>query len=153
MPARRQRKRQEKNKPQNHKSANDEKNKPQDTSNHPIQLTTTLKCELLRHAETGGNTRHESQDPVPPPIFVSGITNMQRLSATIEQVINRLNYTLKRIYSDSIKLTGLPQNNKRHIKREKFEFYTYQPRQQCVYGVVNRNLHHSVQQELVREEI
>jgi hypothetical protein len=41
-----------------------------------------------------------------------------------------------------------------HIKIEKkVEFHTYQHRQQRAYRVVIRKLHHSVQQELVREEI
>jgi hypothetical protein len=49
----------------------------------------------MRHAETEGNTKHERKDPAPPQMFVAGITNLQRLTATIEQVVNRLNYTLK----------------------------------------------------------
>jgi hypothetical protein len=64
----------------------------------------TNKFEALRHAETESNTKQERKDPTPPPIFVSGITNMQRLTATIEQVLNRLNYTLKIINNDTIKI-------------------------------------------------
>jgi hypothetical protein len=71
------------------------KNKLQETNDHPTQITITNMFETLRYAETEGDTIHESKDPAPPPIFVPGITNMQRLTATIEQVINRLNYTLK----------------------------------------------------------
>jgi hypothetical protein len=68
-------------------------NKLQGTNNHPPQITITNKFEALRHAETEGDTKHERKDPAPPPIFVPGITNMQRLTAIIEQVVNRLNYT------------------------------------------------------------
>jgi hypothetical protein len=39
------------------------------------------------------------------------------------------------------------------VKEKKVEFHTDQPRQQRAYRVVIRNLHHSVQQELVREDI
>jgi hypothetical protein len=39
------------------------------------------------------------------------------------------------------------------LKEKKVEFHTYQPRQQRAYRVVIRNLHHSVQQELVTEEL
>jgi hypothetical protein len=81
-----------------------EKNEPQDSKNHPTQLTTTKKFELLRHAEIQGNTRHKRQDPALPPIFIPGITDMLRLTVTIEQVVNRLNYTLKVINSDTIKM-------------------------------------------------
>jgi hypothetical protein len=40
-------------------------------------------------------TKAEIKDPAPSLIFVPGITNMERLTATNEQVVNRLNYTLK----------------------------------------------------------
>jgi hypothetical protein len=39
------------------------------------------------------------------------------------------------------------------LEDKKVEFHTYQPRQQRAYTVVIRNLRHSVQQELVTEEI
>jgi hypothetical protein len=71
------------------------KRKLQDTKNHLTHLTTTNKCEHQRHAETEGYTWHERKDPAPPPIFFLGIRNMQWLTATIEQLVNRLNYTLK----------------------------------------------------------
>jgi hypothetical protein len=60
------------------------KNMLQETNNHPHQITITNKSEALRHAETEGDTKHEIKDTAPPPIFVPGITNMQRLTATIE---------------------------------------------------------------------
>jgi hypothetical protein len=69
------------------------KNKLQETNNHPPQITITNNFEALRHAEIEGDTKPERKDPAPPPIFVPGITNLQRLTATIEQVVNRLNYT------------------------------------------------------------
>jgi hypothetical protein len=36
---------------------------------------------------------------------------------------------------------------------KEFEFHTYQPRQQRAYRVVIKNLHHSMQQKIVTEEI
>jgi hypothetical protein len=63
------------------------KNKLQGRNNHPPQITITNKFEALRHADTEGNIKHERKDPaLPSPIFVPGITNMQQLTATIEQV-------------------------------------------------------------------
>jgi hypothetical protein len=130
-------------------------NKPQETNGHPTQITTTNKSEALRHAETEGNTKHERKDPAPPPIFVPGITNMQRLKDIIEQVVNRLNYTLK-IINDTIKIItnklGLHKTIIDILKEKKFEFHTYHPRQQHAYRVIIRNLHHSLQQKLVRED-
>jgi hypothetical protein len=77
------------------------KNKPQETNNRPHQITITNKFEALRHAETEGNTKHERKDPAPPPIFVPGITNIRRLTATTEHVVNGLNYILN-IINDTI---------------------------------------------------
>jgi hypothetical protein len=44
------------------------------------------------------------KDLAPPPIFVPVMTNMPRLTATTEKVVNRLNYTLKIINNDAIKI-------------------------------------------------
>jgi hypothetical protein len=81
------------------------KSKPQGTNNSSTQIITTNTSELLRHAETEGNSGHKRMEPAPPPpIFVGGITHMQRLTDTIEQVVNRLSYTLKIINNDTIKI-------------------------------------------------
>jgi hypothetical protein len=132
------------------------KNKLQETNDHPPQITITNKFEVLQHGETEGDTKHDRKVPAPPPIYVPGITNTQRLTAIIEQVLNRLNYTLK-IINDTIKMkTNKLEYHKTIIdilKEKKVEFHTYQPWQQRAYRVVIRNLHHSVQQELVREDI
>jgi hypothetical protein len=39
------------------------------------------------------------------------------------------------------------------LEEKKVEFHKYQSRRQRAYIVVNRNLHHSVQQDLLREDI
>jgi hypothetical protein len=132
------------------------KNTTQETNSHPTQITITNIFEALRPEKTEGNTNHERKDPTPPPIFVPGIANVQRLTATIEKVINRLKYeyTLK-IINDIIK-TKKVEYRKTIIyilKEKKIEFYTFQPRQQRAYKVVIRNLHHSARQEIVREDI
>jgi hypothetical protein len=81
-----------------------EKNKLQETIDHPPQITISNTFEALRHAETEGDTKHERKDPAPPPIFFSGISNIQKLTATIQQVVNRLNYNLKIINNDTIQI-------------------------------------------------
>jgi 50S ribosomal subunit-associated GTPase HflX len=80
------------------------RNELQETNNHPTQLTITNKFDALGHAETEGNTEHKTKDQAPPPIFVSRITNMQRLTATIEQAVYRSNYTLNIINNDAMKI-------------------------------------------------
>jgi hypothetical protein len=82
------------------------KNKLQWTNSHSTQITITNNFEPLRQAETEGGTRHkhERKDPASTPIFVPWIKNIQRLTATIEQVVNRLNYALKIINNHTIKI-------------------------------------------------
>jgi uncharacterized alpha/beta hydrolase family protein len=79
------------------------KNKLQQTNSHPPQIKIINDLEALQHAETEGNTEQERKDPALPPIFITGATNMQRLTVKIEHVVNRLNYTLK-IVNDTIKI-------------------------------------------------
>jgi hypothetical protein len=80
------------------------KNEPQGTDNSSTQKTSANNYEPLHQAETEGETEHEGKDPAPPPIFIPGITYVQRITATIEQVINRSDYTLKIINSDTMKI-------------------------------------------------
>jgi hypothetical protein len=103
--AKSQRKRHEKNKSETTRVSTPKKNKPQGTNNSTTQIITTNKSEPLRHAETEGNVWHEREDPAPTPMFVPGITHMQRLATTTEQVINGSNWALKIINSDTIKIT------------------------------------------------
>jgi hypothetical protein len=59
---------------------------------------------------------------------------MQRLTATIEHVVNRLDYTLKIIHNDTIKIiTNKLEYHKRIteiLKDKKVELHTFQPQQQ-----------------------
>jgi hypothetical protein len=114
--------------PRTTKAPTTKKNKPQETNDHPSKITITNNFEALRHAETKGNTKHKRKDPAPPPIFVAVIINIQRLTATIEQVVNRLNYTLK-IINDIIKMiTNKLEYHKTIIdilKEKKVEFHTH----------------------------
>jgi hypothetical protein len=80
------------------------KNKPQETHNQQRHIMISNKVKALRLAETEGNNKHETKDPAPPPIFVQGITDMQQLTARIEQVVNRLIYTLKIINTQQTNL-------------------------------------------------
>jgi ATP-dependent 26S proteasome regulatory subunit len=97
----------EEDKSQRYKSA---KNKSRKNKRPPKSANATNKSEHLTHAETEGNARHERKDLTSPLIFVSGITNLQQN----EQVIIRLNYILKIVNNDTIKImtkNGLSQNS------------------------------------------
>jgi hypothetical protein len=72
------------------KNCQHKENKLQETNNHPTQLTIANKPESLRHAETVGNIK-QRKDTAQSPKFVPEIKNMQRLTATIELVVNRSN--------------------------------------------------------------
>jgi hypothetical protein len=63
------------------------KNKPQGTHNSSTHIITTNDFEPQRLADTEGSTKRERNQPAPSPIFVPGITNMQQLTATVEQVV------------------------------------------------------------------
>jgi hypothetical protein len=73
---------------------------------------------------------------------------MQRLTATVEQVVNRLNYSLKIINNDKMKIMTNKLDYHKIIidilKEEKVEFKIYHPLQQRAYRVVIRKLHNSV---------
>jgi hypothetical protein len=82
---------------------------------------------------------------------------MQRLTATIERVVNRLNYIFKIIKNGTIKIMTNKSDYHKIIidmlKDKTGKFHAYKPRQQRACRVVIRNIRHSVEQELLREGI
>jgi hypothetical protein len=64
------------------------KNKLQDTNNRQTQLTNAT-LSLWDEHKLRATLDTKEQDPSQSPTFVSGITNMRPLTATIEKVVNR----------------------------------------------------------------
>jgi tRNA G37 N-methylase Trm5 len=84
---------------------------------------------------------------------------MQRLTTTIEQAINSLDYTLKTVNSDTIKImatkldyNGIILETPKDKKKKKVGIPHVATSAKRAYRAVV-HLHHSVSQELLREEI
>lgn len=123
------------------------------------QVRTMNRYEPLQNTEAQDNNNKEKQtnDPKPPPIFIPRILDVKRLTALIEETVNRKDYTLKIDNKDTIKIITTKLEHHKSVynmlKDKKVEFHTYQPRHQRSFRVVIRNLHHSLNQELITEEI
>jgi putative alpha-1,2-mannosidase len=95
------------------------KNYLQETNNHPTHVAICNKSEARRHRETEGNAKHERKDPASLQIFFPRVRNMQRLTATVEQAVNRLNYKSNQGHKKvNNKQTGILQINNGHAKRD-----------------------------------
>lgn len=101
----------------------------------------------MRHAEIEGMSGHERKDAALSPVFVPRITNIQRLTATIEQVVHSLDYTLKIIYTNAIKIMTTKFDCNKIIldtRRKRKSTSTHINLGKNVLTVFIRNLRHSV---------
>jgi hypothetical protein len=81
------------------------KNKTQTNSNQYKNIPTpTANCFSLLSSEENTDNIQRKKEPAPPPIFVPGIKNAQRLVTMIEEKIRREDYTMKIINNDTIKI-------------------------------------------------
>lgn len=83
---------------------------------------------------------------LPPPIFIRLVNDFKSFCSTIHSVTNGEDFTCKSS-TNGLKLsTSTPtfyRNVIKFLKDSKADFHTYQPKQERVYRIVVRNLHHT----------
>lgn len=110
--------------------------------------------------ETVSNTNRSEEINItikkPPPIFVCKVQNIKPLKEHLDNVAKG-SYSLRLTAVDQVKVQlftpelYLPVVES--LKNKKTEFYTYQRKQDKPFKVVLRNLHHSTDISLIKEEI
>ena len=115
------------------------------------QVTTHNRFAILETTEDAMditeavNTQHTQKTPPPPPIFIDDVIDIQTMTKTIEKDISKDEYKLK--ISNRVKI--LPTNPDAYKKLTKLlktlnaNFHTYQLKQERLFRVVLRNIHHS----------
>lgn len=102
------------------------------------------------------STEQKTKSTKSPPIFVSGVKYIRPLSDLLD-VIAKDEYTLKALQDDQVKIQ--PSSADKYLpiiealKSKKTEFYTYQRKQDRNFKVILRNMHASVDIQLLTQEI
>ena len=126
------------------------------------QVTTFNRFSILETTEDTMNTTekvnnlHTQRIPPPPPIFIDDIIDIQSMIRTNEKDISKEDYKLK-INNNHVKV--LPTHPDAYRKLTKLlktlnaKFHTYQLKQERLFRVVLRNIHHSVDLDELEYEL
>lgn len=113
----------------------------------------------LADLNTDKNTKSNSLEPVvpkPPPIFVSGVANIQPLKMLLNEIAPG-EFVLKILAKNEVKIQLKTAENYSNITKalleRKTEFHTYKLKQDRSYNVVLRGMHPSIPVEEIKEEL
>lgn len=99
----------------------------------------------------------EPKTPNPPPIFIYGVRDFNKMTDNLSQITEEETYQCKALQNDTIKInTKDPEVYKklvRHLNSEKIIHHTYQMSQDRAYRIVIRNLHYSIPVENIKVEL
>ena len=92
------------------------------------------------------NKLYTQRIPLPPPIFIDDVIDIQTMIKSIERDISKEDYKLK-INNDHVKILSTNPDAYRKLtkllKTLNANFHTYQLKQERPFRVVLRNIHHS----------
>lgn len=127
------------------------------------QINTSNRYEILSQARGDNentNQTHGSQQsktPKPPPIYIHGVTNYDKMVESITKVLEKEQYNTTATTSDTIKINPLTTDSYRklakHLKDENIIHHTYQLKEERAYKVFIRNLHYSVPTDVIKKEL
>ena len=110
----------------------------------------TLSEEHMEEAEK------QSSEPKPPPIFISGVTNMKPLSELLN-TIAKDKYLVKTLHNDQVRVQPTESSVYTIIIKalmdNNTEFHTYKPRQDRSFRVVLKNIHPSTDLNDIKKEL
>jgi hypothetical protein len=86
-------------------------------------------------------------EPKPPPLFVSDVLNVRKMTQVIETVILNTEYVYKCLANNKVRINPLTTDAYRklvkHFTEIKVSFHTYQLKQDRAFRVVLKNMHFS----------
>ena len=98
----------------------------------------------------------QSSEPKPPPIFISGVTNMKPLSELLN-TIAKDKYLVKTLHNDQVTVQPTESSVYTIIIKalidKNTEFRTYKPRQDRSFRVVLKNIHPSTYLNDIKKEL
>jgi hypothetical protein len=101
-------------------------------------------------------TNKQSTEPKPPPIFISGVTNIQPLIELLNTVAKD-KYLVKTLYNDQVRVqpteSPIYTTIVKALIEKNTEFHTYKPRQDRNFRVVLKNIHPSTDLTTIKQEL
>ena len=102
------------------------------------------------------NKLYTQRIPLPPPIIIDDVIDIQTMIKSIERDISKEDYKLK-INNDHVKILSTNPDAYRKLtkllKTLNENFHTYQLKQERPFRVVLRNIHHSANLDKLKLEL
>jgi uncharacterized protein with HEPN domain len=101
--------------------------------------------------------RINSQTSKPPPIYIYGVNNLKAMLDNLTMVTENKTYIVKALPNNTMKIMpNTPETYRKLIQRvrdEKMIHHTHKIKQERVYRIVIRDLHHSIPMYGIIEEL
>ena len=116
--------------------------------------------DILACEDDENDTQITTQEPPrqtkPPPIYVSGVENIQPLKKLLQDIADK-NYELKLLKENELKIQPktieMYQVITKALVDQNTEFHTFRPKQDKTYNIVLKGIHSSTPIEEIKEEI
>lgn len=100
--------------------------------------------------------KKKERNPNPPPIFIPNVVQFQTLTETLD-CVGKNKFQCKLIAGDQVKVQFADIETYRKgvtlLQEKQTDFHTYQIKQEKNYRVVLKNIHHSVEENELKQEI
>lgn len=122
---------------------------------NPPSISSNNRFQLLSETEVLAEETPKSQ-PKPPPLFVAGVRDVNPLMKVLNDTATNEFY-LKVISSEEIKVQaktiGAYEAIVNELNKRNTEYYSFQKKENKPFKVVLKNLHHSSDTELLKQEL
>lgn len=99
----------------------------------------------------------ETAVPKPPPIYIPGVTNINRMMSDVTNVISASEFNYKCLKDGQIRLmvktVDAYRNVVKHLEVKKINFHSYQLKQERAYRIVLKGLHFTTDVDDIKKEL
>lgn len=144
----------------NKRSIND--NKPISTKKSCSGLVSTDPVTTKNRFDTLSDSNEmeeefELREPKPPPIFIPDVSDVKKMTSSIESVLSKEEYSYKCLFKNKVKICTVSSEAYRKLVRKlntlEVSFHTYQLKQERAYRVVLKNMHSSTDLQEIKDSI
>lgn len=132
-------------------------NKKQKSSDAPSCSNVNRFADLADDIDANEDNEKDELAPKPPPIFLSNVTNINKMIRCVESVIDKNEFNYKGLNDGQVKLIVKTVDSYRKITKyfneNNLSYHTYQLKTERAYRFVIKGLHHSSKVEDIKAEL
>lgn len=103
------------------------------------------------------NTTEQRKTPKPPPIFIPQVNNFSKMIEVVSSMVEKSAFSAKSLTNGTVRITPSTADDYRKIvsglRDKNTQYYTFQLKADRAFKVVIRNLHHSIETKVIKEEL